>query len=255
MLLEGEGVGIESSSSFSGAPRGPPRRTTSGGGDTGGRVSSAAASMTPYCSPRWRAARSRSPRPTVALTRSTRTARSSSLLRGERCCCCCSRRSFNRRRAAMSSICGPKPRSRSRSTSSRTTHSRRRHASCEASAAVESRWSSNRPGVAHRITSPLRRRAFSDLRRSPPVTAPATMPTSKSLPTRVATPQICAHSSRVGATHAHAIPSARVRPRRESSTGRTYASVFPLPVGATTKNDDDDDPAVVVPARTAPRSE
>ena len=63
------------------------------------------------------------------------------------------------------------PRSMSRSPSSRTSHLMLR----TSRTSVLSRWSTSRPGVATKIFTPFRSRAFSDFFFSPPMTVPATI--------------------------------------------------------------------------------
>mmetsp|Transcript_9818 Transcript_9818/g.30309 ORF Transcript_9818/g.30309 Transcript_9818/m.30309 type:complete len:238 (-) Transcript_9818:904-1617(-) len=137
----------------------------------------------------------------------------------------------------MPAMLRSKPMSSSRSASSITTVSR---LWC-ANAAVLFRWSSRRPGVATSTVIPLRRRAFSLWRSSPPWMAPTTM--KLAFRTHfVRTVEHCSASSRVGAMTMQIVPAVSrligwtsQRFRSWCSIGRPYASVFPLPVSLRTR--------------------
>ena len=112
--------------------------------------------------------------------------------------------------ATTCAICGPKPRSISRSASSSTSQRSPARAGAP-SATVVRRWSSRRPGVATSSDTPLRRRAFSALRFSPPATSPGTR-NGNGWHSRDATVKICWHNSRVGAMMMANSPELRESP-------------------------------------------
>jgi hypothetical protein len=117
------------------------------------------------------------------------------------------------------------------------------------------RWLSRCPGVATRRVMPLRSRAFSDLRFSPPKRHPGTILGNKDWNSRLANKCICVAGLHVGYKRTHHVPpnlrSAPAAPApppgegrrgcpslveeaRQWTIGRRYASIFPLSISLCT---------------------
>jgi hypothetical protein len=91
------------------------------------------------------------------------------------------------------------------------------------------RWLSRCPGVATRRVMPLRSRAFSDLRFSPPKRHPGTIRGNKDQNSWLANECVCIAGSRVGYKRAHHVPpdlrSAPAAPGPPPEEGRRVPSV------------------------------
>ena len=127
-----------------------------------------------------------------------------------------------------------KPRSSNRSASSKTKWAQKENFH----AAVVCAWSAMRPGVPTRSATPLRSRAFSALRFSPPIKVEVTSHGKGVVSVRT-TSCVCRHNSRVGTSTMAKVPAARVTiaaPRLTSdcTIGTAYARVLPEPVGERT---------------------